>query len=58
MSGAEFQRNVRDDLDKWTDQMLASAEQHGFKVERDWLREWLRDAMNAARASKPPPATE
>jgi hypothetical protein len=54
MSGAEFQRNVRDDTDSWTDQMLASAERNGFHVERDWLREWLGDAMEAARKAKPP----
>jgi hypothetical protein len=54
MSGAEFQRNVRDDVDSWADQMLASAERNGYRVERDWLREWLADAMEAARKAKPP----
>jgi hypothetical protein len=55
MSGAEFQRNVRDDTDSWTDQMLASAERNGYRVEREWLRGWLSDAMEAARKAKPPP---
>jgi hypothetical protein len=55
ISGAEFQRNVRDNVDSWADQMMASAERNGFKVERDWLREWLADAMEAARKAKPEP---
>jgi hypothetical protein len=54
MSGAEFQRAVGAELDSWTDQMLASAERNGFKVEREWLREWLGDAMQAARKQVPP----
>ena len=58
MSGAEFQRTVAADLDSWADQMMASAERNGFKVEREWLREWLNDAMQAARKQVPMIAKE
>jgi hypothetical protein len=58
MSGAEFQRNVHDDVDSWADQMLASAERNGYRVEREWLRGWLDDAMSAARKAKPKPVVE
>jgi hypothetical protein len=54
MSGAEFQRTVEADLDSWADQMLASAARNGYTVEREWLREWLGDAMLAARKQVPP----
>jgi hypothetical protein len=49
MSGAEFQRSVRDDPDKWADAAMASAEDLGFKLDRDWIRSLLADAMDAAR---------
>lgn len=49
MSGAEFQRSVRDDPDKWADAAMASAEDLGFKLDRDWIRSLLADAMAAAR---------
>ena len=49
MSGAEFQRSVRDDPDKWADAAMASAEDLGYKIERDWIRSLLSDAMEAAR---------
>jgi hypothetical protein len=55
MSGAEFQRNVRDDLDQWVNRMLLSAADNGHPVEREWLRAWLSDAMDAARKAKPEP---
>ena len=58
MSGAEFQRAVGAGLDSWTDQMMASAEHAGFRVEREWLREWLGDAMQAARKQVPMIAKE
>lgn len=49
MSGAEFQRAVRDDPDKWADAAMAAAEDLGYKIERDWIRSLLADAMDAAR---------
>jgi hypothetical protein len=49
LSGAEFQRSVRDDPDKWADAAMVAAEDLGFKIERDWLRSLLADAMAAAR---------
>jgi hypothetical protein len=58
MSGAEFQRAVEADLDSWADQMLASAKRNGYTVEREWLREWLGDAMQAARKQVPMIAKE
>jgi hypothetical protein len=53
MSGAEFQRAVGAELDSWTDQMLASASREGHKLEREWLRSWLSDVMDAARKQVP-----
>jgi hypothetical protein len=58
MSGAEFQRNVHDEVDSWTIQMMASAERLGFKVEYEWLRSWLGDAMDAARKGTPKPVVD
>jgi hypothetical protein len=52
MSGAEFRRNVHDDLDQWADRMMQSATDNGLSVEREWLRGWLGDAMDAARKSR------
>lgn len=49
MTGAEFQRSVRDDPDKWADAAMAAAEDLGYKIERDWIRSLLADAMEAAR---------
>jgi hypothetical protein len=49
MSGAEFQRSVRDDPDKWADAAMVAAEDMGYKIEREWLRSLLADAMAAAR---------
>ena len=49
LSGAEFQREARDDPDKWADAAMAAAEDLGYKIERDWLRSLLADAMEAAR---------
>ena len=49
LSGAEFQREVRDDPDKWADAAMISAEDAGYKLDRDWLRSLLEDAMEAAR---------
>ena len=49
MTGAEFQRAVRDDPDKWADAAMAAAEDLGYKIERDWIRSLLADAMDAAR---------
>lgn len=52
-SGREFVREVGADLDKWTDEMLVSAANHGHPVEREWLRSWLCDAMQAAQKAMP-----
>ena len=49
LSGAAFQRAVRDDPDKWADAAMIAAEDLGYKIERDWLRDLLADAMEAAR---------
>lgn len=49
MTGAAFQRAVRDDPDKWADAAMISAEDLGYKVDREWLRSLLADAMEAAR---------
>ena len=49
LSGAEFQRSVRDDPDKWADAAMIAAEDLGYKIERDWIRSLLADAMEAAR---------
>jgi hypothetical protein len=49
LSGAEFQRSVRDDPDKWADAAMVAAEDMGYKIEREWLRSLLADAMAAAR---------
>ena len=49
LSGADFQREVGDDVDKWTDAAMISAEDAGYKIDRDWLRSLLDDAMEAAR---------
>jgi hypothetical protein len=49
MSGAEFQRAMGDDADKWADAAMAAAEDLGYKLDRDWLRSLLSDAMDAAR---------
>jgi hypothetical protein len=49
LSGAEFQRAVRDDPDRWADAAMAAAEDLGYKIERDWIRSLLADAMDAAR---------
>jgi hypothetical protein len=48
LSGAEFQRSVRDDPDKWADAAMVVAEDMGYKIDRDWLRSLLADAMEAA----------
>jgi hypothetical protein len=49
LSGAEFQRSVRDDPEKWADAAMVAAEDLGYTVEREWLRSLLADAMDAAR---------
>ena len=49
LSGAEFQRTVRDDPDKWADAAMIWVEKLGYKVDRDWLRDLLADAMETAR---------
>ena len=47
-TGRQFVREVGADLDKWTDAMAESAKLCGHPVEREWLRSWLQDAMEAA----------
>jgi hypothetical protein len=49
LSGAQFQREVGTDVDKWADAAMVAAEDLGFKIEREWLRSLLADAMAAAR---------
>jgi hypothetical protein len=49
LSGAAFQRTVRDDPDKWADAAMIAAEDLGYKVDRDWLRDLLADAMETSR---------
>jgi len=49
MTGAEFSREVGDDVDKWTDAGIENATRHGMTIEREWLRSLLADAMDAAR---------
>lgn len=49
MSGSEFQREAGDDVDKWADAAMIAAEDLGYKLDRDWLRSLLADAMDAAR---------
>jgi hypothetical protein len=49
LSGAAFQRAVRDDPDKWADAAMLAAEDLGYKVDRVWIRSLLADAMEAAR---------
>ena len=50
LSGAEFQREVRDDPDKQADAAMVAAEDLGYKLDRDWIRSLLlADAMEAAR---------
>jgi hypothetical protein len=49
LSGAAFQREVGTDPDKWADAAMIAAEDLGYKVDRDWLRDLLADAMETAR---------
>jgi hypothetical protein len=49
LSGAAFQRTVRDDPDRWADAVMITAGDLGYKIDRDWLRDLLADAMEAAR---------
>jgi hypothetical protein len=49
LSGAEFQRVAGADVDKWADAAMVAAEDLGFKLDRDWIRSLLADAMEAAR---------
>jgi hypothetical protein len=72
LSGAEFQREVGTDPEKWAEAFMQRAEAEGFvqraeedKNERveywrsiDDVAAWFRDAMDAARKAKPPPPTE
>jgi hypothetical protein len=71
MSGAEFQRNVHDDVDSWADRMVEDGLRQGMVLHRqggtafcdrdaarEWLRGWIQDAMDAARKAKPKPVVE
>jgi hypothetical protein len=49
LSGAAFQREVGDDPDKWADAAMLKAEDLGYAIDRDWLRDLLADAMETAR---------
>jgi hypothetical protein len=64
LSGAEFQREVGDDPEKWAeafDQAVRSRDGNAPNGHDEriafWLP-WFRDAMDAARKAKPPPPTE
>jgi len=48
LSGAEFQRAVGTNPDKWADAAIEDAHRRGFTLKRDWLRAVLADAMDAA----------
>ena len=48
LSGAAFQREVGADPDKWADAAMIWVEKLGYKVDRDWLRDLLADAMETA----------
>jgi hypothetical protein len=58
LTGREFQRVAGDDPDKWAQAMVESAATNGYDVEFEWLREWISDAMDAARKAKPKPVVE
>ena len=50
MSGADFQREVGDDVGqvgRRRDDLGRGL--HGYKIDREWLRSLLEDAMEAAR---------
>ena len=49
LSGAAFQREVGDDPARWADAATIAAEDLGYRLDRDWLRDLLADAMEAAR---------
>ena len=49
LSGAEFQREVGDDPARWADAAMIAAEDLGYKIDRDWIRSLLANAMEAAR---------
>jgi hypothetical protein len=49
LSGAAFQRTVGTDPDRWADAAMIAAEDLGYKIDRDWIRSLLADAMEAAR---------
>ena len=48
LSGSEFMRLVGTDPDKWADAAMIAAEDLGYKIDRDWLRDLLADAMETA----------
>jgi len=48
LSGAEFHREAGTDPGKWADAAMIAAEDMGYKVDRDWLRDLLADAMETA----------
>ena len=48
LSGAAFQREVGTDPDKWADAAMIWVEKLSYKVDRDWLRDLLADAMETA----------
>jgi hypothetical protein len=62
MTGAEFQREVGDDPEKWAARFLAAyASSDAIHTDAVWLEfatQWFSDAMDAARKAKPPPIIE
>jgi hypothetical protein len=58
LTGREFQREAADDPDKWAMAMVESAATNGYDIDFEWAREWISDAMDAARKAKPPPIVD
>ena len=62
MTGAEFQREVADDPEKWAEAFLAVYhENKAIHTDADRLEfttQWFADAMEAARKAKPKPIVD
>ena len=62
MTGAEFQREVADDPEKWAERFLAaytaSDAIHTDADRLEFITQWFADAMDAARKAKPKPIIE
>ena len=62
MTGAEFQREVADDPEKWAEAFLAAYQEneaiHTDADRLEFVTQWFSDAMEAARKAKPKPIIE